>query len=167
MDSSGRSPRETMAVRNPPHPNSFRRELCGREGGSSLPVSSLPVVSTFRSRWHWQIHQNHWTVFPALSTPFRSWVPDWLAPLSGRTQLAWWILGKTGELPIKDRAHFWSVVSTAFYQLTWQNLGPLYRPGIKCSYRKAKSGLNPIWLSFLLKKVVVCGHCLVTLSLTN
>ena len=27
-------------------------------------------------------------------------------------------------------------------------------------------GSNPLRLSFLFKKVVVCGHCLVTLSLT-
>ena len=29
------------------------------------------------------------------------------------------------------------------------------------------SGSIPLWLSFLSKKVVVCGHCLVTLSTTS
>ena len=32
--------------------------------------------------------------------------------------------------------------------------------------KKRDFGSNPLQLSFLFKKVVVCGHCLVTLSLT-
>ena len=28
-------------------------------------------------------------------------------------------------------------------------------------------GSIPLWLSFLFKRVVVCGHCLVTLSITS
>ena len=42
-----------------------------------------------------------------------------------------------------------------------------FSPAVRRSAGKQKDlGLNPLRLSLLFKKVVVCGHCLVTLSLT-
>ena len=39
---------------------------------------------------------------------------------------------------------------------------------VRCLAGKWKDlGLIPLQLSFLFKKVVVCGHCLVTLSITS
>ena len=48
---------------------------------------------------------------------------------------------------------------TYTYELLWPSSKAL-------GWKQKGLGSIPLWLSFLFKKAVVCGHCLVTLSLT-
>ena len=68
----------------------------------------------------------------------------------------WWLRGLDSQLGYKVRVVVAVVVVNRFGL------------AVRCYAGKRKDlGSIPLRLSFLFKKVVVCGHCLVTLSTTS